>query len=457
MGRKIAILGAGSVEFTRRICRDILTVPELQDTVFALHDIDESNLKMSAALLEREIKENRVAAKVSASLDRRRALEGADYALCFVRVGGLEAFAHDIEIPLKYGVDQCVGDTLGPGGVMYAQRGIPVLLGFCKDIREVASPDCLFINYSNPMAMLTWACNEFGRVRTVGLCHGVQGGHWQISRALESWARQKGLIGSEETIPKKDVDIICAGINHQTWYVQVLWRGEDMTPHLLEAFETVEDFVRCEKVRIDMLRRFGYYSTESNGHLSEYLPWYRKRPQEIKDWIDMGYWIDGQTGGYLNYCRENRRSFEEKFPTWMQEPVAPFSPDTRSEEHGSYIIESLETRRPYRGHFNVVNNGAITNLPDDAIVELPGYVDGNGISIPMVGDLPLGCAAVCNASISVQRLGVRAAVEGNKTLLKQAILMDPLTAAVCNPPEVWKMVDELLEAQREWLPQYAPS
>lgn len=451
---KVAVLGAGSVGFTRSITRDILTVPELRDTVFAYHDISDHNLDMVSQLVRRDVEAAGLPAQISATLDRREALAEADYVLSFVRVGGLEAFQTDIDIPLQYGVDQCVGDTLGPGGIMYAQRGIPVLLDFCNDIAEVAKDDCRFLNYSNPMAMLTWACNHYGGVPTVGLCHGVQGGHHQIAAALTLWARAKGRIGADEEIAKRDVDIICAGINHQTWYIQVRWQGEDMTPHLLEAFELSEDFRRTEKVRIDMLRRFGYYSTESNGHLSEYVPWYRKRPEEIMDWIDLGSWINGETGGYLRVCTEGRRWFEHDFPNWMAADPATFRPEDRGEEHGSYIIESLETGRIYRGHFNVVNDGIITNLPADAIIEAPGYVDGNGISMPVVGDLPLGCAAVCNASISVQRLAVEAAITGDDELLKQAMLLDPLTAAVCNPPEVWQMAEEMIEAQSAWLPQY---
>jgi alpha-galactosidase len=454
MPLKIAILGAGSVGFTRGLCRDILTVPEFHDTQFTFHDINSHNLEMTAQLMKRDIVANDIPATVTTHMDRRKALEGADYVLCFVRVGGLEAFATDVDIPLKYGVDQCVGDTLGPGGLMYAQRGIPVLLDFCRDIKEVGASDCVFLNYSNPMAMLTWACNKYGGVKTIGLCHGVQGGHHQIARSIESWARIKGLIGEDEKVSKKDVDIICAGINHQTWYTQIRWRGMDMVPHMLEAFESVEDFRRTEKVRIDMLRRFGYYSTESNGHLSEYVPWYRKRPSEILDWIDLGSWINGETGGYLRVCTEGRNWFEHDFPNWIAGDPMQFTAEKRGEEHGSYIIESLETGRIYRGHFNMVNNGIIQNLPDDCIIEAPGFVDRNGISMPLVGDLPLGCAAVCNVSVSTQRLGVEAAVHGDPLLLKQAMMMDPLTGAVCNPPEIWQMADEMLVAGEAWLPQY---
>ena len=395
---------------------------------------------MVTQLCQRDIDENGLNIKIHSTLDRREAFKDAKYIFSVVRIGGLEAFQTDVDIPLKYGIDQCVGDTLCAGGIMYGQRGITEMLAICKDIREVADPDCLLLNYANPMAMITWACNKYGGVRTIGLCHGVQGGHWQIAQVL-------GL-------KKEEVDIVCAGINHQTWYISVKHNGEELTGNLLESFEKHPEFSKTEKVRIDMLRRFGYYSTESNGHLSEYLPWYRKRPEEINEWIDLGTWINGETGGYLRVCTEGRNWFETEFPNWLKEKPMEYKQENRSEEHGSYIIEGLETGRVYRGHFNVVNNGLISNLPDDAIIEAPGYVDRNGINMPQVGALPLGPAAVCNVSISVQRLAVEAAVTGNDFLLRQAMMMDPLTGAVCNPKEIWQMTDELLVAQEKWLPQY---
>lgn len=438
---KVAVIGAGSIGFTRNMVRDILCVPELQDTEFAFTDMDEKNLDMVYRLVERDIESSHLPARINATLDRREALTNADYVFSFVRVGGLDAFATDIEVPLKYGVDQCVGDTLGPGGIMYGQRSIPVLLEFCKDISEVSSPDCLFMNYSNPMAMNVWACNVHGHgVRCIGLCHGVIGGH--------------GLIARVFGLPVEEVDIVAAGINHQTWYVGIRHKGRDITGDLLEALERDPEASRTEKVRIDMLRRFGYFSTESNGHLSEYLPWYRKRPDEIKDWIDLSKWIHGETGGYLRQCTENRNWFEHDFPNWMESPPYTFHPEDRGHEHGSYIIEALETGRIYRGHFNVMNHGCIPNLPPDAIVEVPGYVDANGINVPIVGELPLGPAAVCNVSIGVQRLAVEAAVHGDDYLLRQAMMMDPLTGAVLNPPEVWQLADEMLVTGERWLPQY---
>lgn len=454
---KIAMIGAGSIGFTRRLMHDILAVPELADTTFTFMDISGRNLQMVTQLCERDIQANNLAAKIIATTSQREAIRDADYIICTIRQGGLEAFQLDIEIPLKYGVDQCVGDTICAGGIMYAQRTIPVLLDICKDIREVAKPSALFLNYANPMAMNVRACNKYGGVRTIGLCHGVQHGHSQIANVIELWAKEQGLIGSDEQVTKQDVDIICAGINHQTWYTQVQWRERDMAPLMLEMFDNHPEYSQTEKVRIDVLRRFGYYSTESNGHLSEYVPWYRKRPDEIEKWIDLSVWINGETGGYLRHCIETRNWFEADFPRWLEEDPPQITGEKRSEEHGSYIIEGLETGRLYRGHFNIVNQGHITNLPDGCIVEIPGYVDKNGINMPVVGDLPLACAATCSASVRVQEMAMEAAVHGDVMLLKQAMLHDPLIAAVCNPEEVWQMTDEMLLAQSKWLPNYSTS
>jgi alpha-galactosidase len=452
---KIAIIGAGSVEFTRRLMYDILSVPDLADTCFALMDVSAHNLDLIYRLSQRDVAASKLPARIECTLDRREAIADADYVISVIRQGGLEAFQMDVDIPLKYGVDQCVGDTICAGGLMYAQRTIPELLAICKDIREVAKPGALFLNYSNPMAMNTWACNQYGGVTTVGLCHGVQHAHWQITHCTEIWAKREGLIRADYVMHRDEVDVISAGLNHQTWFIKVEWRGHNMLPLLLELFEQHPEYSRTEKVRIDVLKRFGYYSTESNGHLSEYLPWYRKRRDEIPRWIDTSSWIHGETGGYLRYCTEGRQWFETEFPRWLNEPPTKIPLERRSEEHGSYIIEGLETGRVYRGHFNTVNRGHIPNLPDGSVIEIPGYVDRTGIHFPVVGDLPLACAATCSVSARVQQMGVEAAVHGDALLLKQAMLHDPLVGAVCNPEEVWQMADEMMVAQAQWLPQYA--
>jgi alpha-galactosidase len=439
---KIAIIGAGSVGFTKKLVSDILKVPEFAGIDIALTDINPHNLDMIAQIIRRIVEANRLPATVTATTDRREALAGARYAMNCVRIGGLEAFEDDIRVPLKYGVDQCVGDTICAGGIMYGQRGIAAMLEFCRDIREVAEEGAWLLNYANPMAMMTWAALEHGGVKTVGLCHGVQNGHRQIAHALG--------------VPMREVDIVCSGINHQTWYLDIRVSGRKVGfDELVAAFERHPAFSKQEKVRIDVLKRFGFYSTESNGHLSEYLPWYRKRPEAINDWIDLSDWIHGETGGYLRYCTENRNWFEQDFPQFLEEAGRPLAEHERTDEHASHILEALETGRVYRGHFNVRNGGVITNLPHDCIVESPGFVDRFGINMVEGITLPLACAATCSASVNVQRMSVAAAVTGDVTLLKQAMLHDPLVGAICTPDEVWQMVDELLVAQARWLPQYA--
>ena len=440
MSFKVAFIGAGSIGFTRGLLADILTVPEFRDIEVSFTDINPDNLRMVTQLCQRDIDENGLNIRIHATLDRREAFQGAKYVINCVRIGMLEGFETDVEIPLKYGVDQCVGDTLCIGGIMYGQRGIHAMLGFCEDIREAAAPGCILLNYSNPNAMVTWACNKYGKVPTYGLCHGVQHGHDQIAKALGR--------------KKEDVDIICAGLNHQTWYISVKTDGMERTGELYELMKQA-DFAKDENIRLDVMQNFGYYSTESNGHLSEYLMWYRKRPEEMEKWINYSSWIQGETAGYLRVCRESRNWFETDFPNWLREPARKFIPEKRSSEHGSYIIEGLETGRIYRGCFNVMNNGTITNLPEECVVEVPCYVDYNGISIPKVGDLPLGCAAICSSSVWVQKLAVEAAVQGDIRLLYQAAMMDPLTGAVCTPAEIRQMVDEMLVAGKEWLPQYS--
>lgn len=440
---KVAMIGAGSLGFTRRLVQDLLVVPELNDTEFAFMDIHEKNLDMVTQICQRDIEANDWKASITSTMDRIEAIRDADYVVSTIRHGGLEAFKHDIEIPLKYGIDQCVGDTLCAGGITYAQRHIPELLSIAEDIKRYAKPNALFMNYANPMAMNTWALNKYSGVRAVGLCHGVEHGFSQICEVLG--------------IPEESTNFICAGINHQTWYLSVKHQGEEMTPKLLDAYQKHEKFSQTEKVRVDMLKRFGCYSTESNGHLSEYVPWYRKNSCETEKWIDLSNWINGETGGYLRVCEEGRDWFIEEFPKLMSEEPPVFdkeNPD-RSKEHFSYIIEAEQTGRIYRGHFNVQNEQYITNLPQGCVVELPCFVDAYGIHPQRIGDLPMGCAAVLNNSVSVQQLGMEAAVKGDAELFRQALMMDPLTSAICTPEEIWQMADELLVATSDWLPQYS--
>ncbi|CAK4842171.1 unnamed protein product [Aphanomyces euteiches] len=433
------MIGAGSIGFTRRLLMDILAVEAFRDTEFRFMDINEENLDMVTNLCRMMIEKNGLPATIVPTTNQREAVRDADYVLCTARVGGLEAYRYDIEIPLKYGVDQCIGDTLGPGGIFFGLRTIPVLLELAKDMRELA-PGAPLLNYCNPMAINTWALRRAGGIPVIGLCHGVQHSQQQLAEVL-------GL-------PEDEVDFICAGINHQTWFIQVSHKGKDMLPYLLDGFEKHPTLSKSEPCRVDVLRRFGYYSTESNGHLSEYLPWYRKNPLEIDKWIYHDEWIGGKTGAYLEYCLERNEIYKEQYPQWLNGELEFIALGERSEEHGSYIIEALETGKVYRGHFNIENRDNITNLPNGATVELPCYVDRSGIHPTTVGKLPLACAATCSASIHVQEMTVEAALTGNRDLLKQAVLHDPLTAAVCSTEQVWQMVDEMLEALSPWLPQF---
>jgi alpha-galactosidase len=443
MSFKIAIIGAGSIGFTKKLVSDILCVPEFAEIEIALMDNNAHNLDMIKQIIERVVDSNNLPAKITATTDRRKAFDGAKYIMNCVRIGGLEAYATDVNIPLKYGIDQCVGDTICAGGIMYGQRTIPALLDFCKDMREVSHQDLLHLNYANPMAMNTWACLDHGKVNTVGLCHGVQNGWRQIATAL-------GIRNHLE------LDIVCSGINHQTWYLGLNHKGRNISKdELVAAFEKHPVFSEQEKVRIDVMKRFGFYSTESNGHLSEYLPWYRKRPEEIMKWISLSDWIHGETGGYLRYSTENRNWFEQDFPLFLDQAGKSLKDYKRTDEHASHILEAMETGRTYRGHFNVKNGGVIKNLPADCIIESPGFVDRFGINMVEGIELPLGCAATCTSSINVQRMAVQAAVTGDVDLLKLAVLHDPLVGAISTPEEVWQMVDEMLVAQAEWLPQYA--
>jgi alpha-galactosidase len=417
MSFKLAIIGAGSLVFTRNLFTDILSVPEFRDIEIAFTDINPDNLEKVTRLCQRDLEANGIATKIKATTDRREAFTNARYIINLVRVGGLPAFETDIDIPLKYGVDQCVGDTLCIGGIMYGQRVIAALLGFCKDIREVAEPGALLLNYSNPNAMATWACNTYGKVRTIGLCHGEIHGEHQIAEALG--------------IPHGELDFVCAGLNHQTWYVSVKHRGQELCGKLLEGFENHPVLREQEKVRIDILRRFGYYSTESNGHLSEYVAWYRKRPDEIRTG---SAWTAGSTAKPAGICASPARNATGSRPNTPRSWPAAQKIRRQPARTRALFLHSggLETRRPYRGHFNVVNNGCITNLPDDCIVEVPCYVDGNGFlsrRSAIFGRLRSRLQPECLGAAPGRGSGCFRRCHR----LKQAALLDPLTGAVCNP------------------------
>jgi len=357
--------------------------------------------------------------------------------------GGLDAYALDIEIPQRYGVEQCVGDTLGPGGVFRALRTVPVLIDLCDDMDELA-PDALLINYVNPMAANCWAVDVATGRPHVGLCHSVQG----TSEMLARW------IG----VPYDEVVFLCAGINHQAWFLDFRQGDRDLYPKIWEAIERPEVCAE-EPVRVELMKHFGYFVTESSGHASEYVPYFRRTSQMVNEDLvprfkdPVNYWFDfGRTGGYLRHCISRFAEAQKEYQELLK--GVKDLPTERTHEYGSYIIEAMETNQPARINGNVPNWGLIGNLPQGCCVEVPCLVDGNGIQPTAIGMLPTQLAALNRTNVNVQELIVEAALTGDAEAVHHAVMLDPLTAAVCTLPEIRSMVDEMLEAQAEWLPQF---
>jgi len=439
---KIALIGAGSVVFTRNLINDILSYPALAGSTIALMDIDAERLQLARDLIIAMIADRQVPATVEATMDRRQAIRGASYVIVTIQVGGLEAYAQDIEIPARYGVGQCVGDTIGPGGVFRGLRTIPVLLEICREMDELCAPGALLLNYSNPMAINCWAVATTGRPH-VGLCHSVQG----TSRVLAHWI----------DAPYEEVSYRAAGINHQAWFLEFQHLGADAYPRLREGVK--DSAVRGEEpVRIALMDHFGYFVTESSGHASEYMPYLRKTPEAVNALVQQfkspaDHWFDwGRTGGYLKHCRELLPSYldEVKAQATGQKPL----PSGRSDEFGAGIINALETNDPYRFNGNIPNAGLITNLPQGSCVEVPCLADQMGVQPTVVGDLPEQLAGLNRTMINVQALAALGGVTGNREAIHHAVLLDPLTAAVCDMDQIHAMVDELLAAEATWLPQF---
>jgi alpha-galactosidase len=440
---KIALIGAGSVVFTRNLCSDILLTPALQESTIALMDIDPARLAQARDLVQAIVDQRKLKARVEATTERREAVRDADYVITTFQQGGLEAYALDIEIPQRYGVEQCVGDTLGPGGVFRALRTIPVLLDLCGDMDDLA-PDALLINYVNPMAANCWAVDVATGRPCVGLCHSVQG----TSEMLAAW------IG----VPYDEVVFLCAGINHQAWFLEFRQGDEDLYPLIWGAIGRPEIYAQ-EPVRIELLKYFGYFVTESSGHASEYVPYFRKDARMVNEDLvprfkdPANHWFDfGRTGGYLRYCISRLTEAQKEY----QELLAGTSnlPTRRTHEYSSYILEAMETNRPARINGNVSNWGLIDNLPQGCCVEVPCLVDSNGIQPTTVGALPTQLAALNRTNVNVQELIVEAALSGDTDAVYHAVMLDPLTAAVCTLPQIRAMVSEMLAAQAHWLPQF---
>ena len=431
---KIAMIGAGSIVFCKTLLMDILATPSLRGSQIALMSRTRPKLERVKRFADRVVSANNLRADIWITLDRREALKDADYVIAMLQIGGVEAFQKDYEIPLKYGVDQCIGDTLGPGGVFRALRTIPEMVGIAQDMLELC-PRAHLLNYVNPMAPVCWALGTVPGLSFIGLCHGVQTTLDLIARYVE--------------VPKHEIDALVAGINHMAWFLKIQHRGRDLYPKFKEVCERPEYYIN-EKVRIEVMRHFGYFMTESTGHLSEYVSWFRKNRRALELYCDEPS-FGGESGAYYKWCRLIAERLENE-DILADEPTTL---DHRSVEYCSYILEALETGSVFKLQGNVRNDGYITNLPGGCCVEIPVFVDRMGLHPTAIGDLPAQCAALNQSNVTVQGLAVQAALTGDPELAVAACAMDPLTSAVLTLKETRDMAAEMLEAERQWLPQFA--
>jgi alpha-galactosidase len=434
---KIAFIGAGSFGFTRALVRDVLTFPLLKDATLALMDIDPERLDYIKRAVERIVAEGHYPAKVTATLDRAEALKGADAAICTILSGGVKVFRYDIEIPKKYGVDTNIGDTRGPSGIFRALRTIPVMLDICRDMERYC-PDAILLNYTNPMAMLCRAMQRETSIQVSGLCHSVQGS----AEMLAHW------IGA----PMDEVTYVCAGINHQAWYVKFDWKGKDAYPLIREAMKRPEVYNE-EIVRNEMFLHLGYYVTESSGHNSEYNWWFRKRPDLIEKYCTHGTgWNPGVYAYILKEYLGREDVWREGIQKWLDDPQ-PLNL-ARGHEYAAYIINARLGGEPFKFNGNVPNTKLITNLPDGACVEVPVYADKRGFNPIHVGALPPQCAALNNVSVAVEEMAVEGCLTGDPTMVYHAIAYDPLTAAVLSLAEIKQMVNEMFAQNKDYLPTF---
>jgi alpha-galactosidase len=435
MARKIAMIGAGSIVFCRTLLNDILSTPALADSEIALMSRTEPKLRSMEDFARRMVSDNGLAAKVWATLDRREAIRDADFVVVMVQVGGVEAFETDYKIPLKYGIDQCIADTLGPGGIFRALRSIPLLVDIAHDMEKLAKPGAIMLQYANPMAANCLALGKASAVPFVGLCHGVQ-------TTLDLISRYCG-------VPKDEITYTCGGINHMDWFLRLEHKGRDLYPALREVFERPE-FYKNEKVRGEVFRHFGYFMTESTGHLSEYVPWFRKSKAALNAYCDEpGF--GGESGAYYSWCQTVAGFYAKHDPLQFESTRL----EARSVEYCSWIMEAVATGRPFRFMGNVRNDGYIVNLPQGCCVEVPTFADDTGLHPTVIGALPPQCAALCMTNVNVQILAAEAALQSDPELAVQATALDPLSSAVCTLDEIRRMCSEMLEAQREHLPGFA--
>lgn len=434
---KVVMLGAGSA-FTLRLATDILHLPLAKGGTIALVDIDTERLGLAHRSIERVI---RVMGKediwsVTSTTQRREVLPDADYIINCIEVAGMETVELDYEIPLKYGIDQVVGDTTGPGGVMKALRTIPTWVEVLRDCEELC-PEALVLNYTNPMSMMILAAAKVSNMQVIGLCHGVQGTSYKLAR----------FAG----VPYPEMKWKCAGINHLAWFVELKHKGRDLYPILFElARDPESEFYKSDPIRCDMMLHFGAFMTESSGHLSEYIPYYRKRKDLIERYAGSGY--KGESGYYAKVWPQARRRNDEKRRRII---AGEEEPDlARSWEYASIIIEAHQTNQPAVIQGNVINHGLIDNLPQGQCVEVAVMVNQNGFNPCRFGALPPQMAALCRSAMATYELAVIAALEGSREAAMHALLLDPLTAAVLSPAEIKQMTDELIDAQIEYLPKF---
>lgn len=428
---KIAFIGAGSTVFAKNLLGDIFSFPELSQSVISLHDIDADRLRTSEIVAGRVAEAVGARPAIEATTDRQRALDGADYVICMIQVAGYKpGTVIDFEIPKRYGLRQTIADTLGIGGIMRGLRTIPVLLDICRDMEQLC-PDAHFLQYVNPMAANCWAINRASSIKTVGLCHSVQGTAEQLARDIN--------------IPVEEINYLCAGINHVAFYLTFEREGQDLYPLIrqVKAEGRVPDWNR---VRYEMLDRLGYFVTESSEHFSEYVPWFIKR-----DRPDLIEQFNIPLDEYITRCENQIADWETQRAAL--EGGAPIEVK-RSHEYGSLIIHSLETGVPRVIYGNVSNHGLIDNLPDGCCVEVPCLVDKNGIQPTKVGALPPHLAALMQTNINVQALTVEAALTGKREHIYHAAMLDPHTAAELSLDQIWSLVDDLIEAHGDWMPAY---
>ncbi len=429
---KITFIGAGSTVFAKNLLGDILSFPELADSTISLHDIDEERLRTTVIVAHKIAERLEANPTIEATLDRRAALDSADYAINMIQVGGYEpGTVIDFEIPKKVGLRQTIADTLGIGGIMRGLRTIPVLIDMSRDMEEVC-PDVLHLNHVNPMAMNCWALSRATPIKTVGLCHSVQGTLMEI-------AMDMGVTPNE-------INYICAGINHMAFYLRLECDGQDLYPRLRQVLE--EDRVPDHnRVRYEMFKRLGYFVTESSEHFSEYTPWFIKR-----DRPDLIEKFNIPLDEYITRCEDQIASWE-KLRKKLEDPRRKVRV-SRSEEYGSLIIHSQETGTPRVVYGNVANTGLIDNLPQGCCVEVPCLVDENGVQPTKIGALPPQLAALMQTNVNVQSLTVEAALSGKREHIYHAAMLDPHTAAELDLDQIWSLVDDLIAAHGDWLPEY---